>query len=130
MKILQARYTAELDTQNFDMKKFNTEWTKVKLDHKDRIMSNKPTISGGYGDGDYINSPVGADAGPIGPINRNSAFLDKNTISLYNTLAGGLVKAKMEYRFVHHLRRNDTLNSGFVSEKMILNAFTSTYKEC
>ena len=39
------------------------------------------------------------------------------------------MQSKMEYRFVHHLRRNDTLNTGFVSEKMILNAITLTYKE-
>ena len=69
------------------------------------------------------------DTGPRGPVNKQAAYLDANTTKLYNTLAGGLVQAKMEYRFVLHLRRNDTLNTGFVSEKMILNAINMTYKE-
>ena len=129
VKILQTRYKAELEPLNFDVKKFTLEMGQIVTDHKNGILSLDPTVGRIEGG---VRSPVGAggtDIGPIGPINKQAAFLDANTTKLYNTLASGLVKSKMEYRFVHHLRRNDTLNTGFVSEKMILNAISSTYKE-
>ena len=104
------------------------------------IMSSDPTaeIGAGYGGAGGAAGVGGAggiggvgrnDIGPVGPINKQAAYLDTNTTKLYNNLAAGLVQAKMEYRFVHHLRRNDTLNSGYVSEKMILSAISMTYKE-
>ena len=93
----------------------------VQTDFKAGIISQDGTVGG--------DLASGLDVGPIGPTNRLAMKIDANTAQLYNNLSGGLVQAKMVYPFVYHLKRNDTLNTGFVSEKMITGAIKMTYKE-